>query len=152
MSRAARAWWPVVAWMAVIVFATSVRVPVGALARTGLPLEKVAHLLLYGGLGWTLGRAMWVSGYRTPLAVWACFAAGLLFGGVDEWHQGALLSRDASFADWLADASGVSLGLAAYLWPRWLRWKRAVRGEAPTRGETPTHEGSGGVFLSSTRP
>lgn len=145
MNRAVRAWWPVIAWMGVIAFATSIRLPVGALARTGLPLDKVAHLLLYGGLGATLGRAMWASGYRTALAVWLCLSAGLLFGGADEWHQGALLSRDASFADWLADAAGVSLGLAAYLWPRWLDWKHAVRGEAPA------HEGSGGVFRSSPR-
>ena len=132
MRRAARAWWPVIAWMGVIAFATSVRLPVGGLARIGLPLDKVAHLLLYGGLGWTLGRAMWVSEYRTAAAVWLCFTAGLLFGGADEWHQGALLSRDASFADWLADAAGLSLGLAAYLWPRWLDRKGAMRDEAGT--------------------
>jgi VanZ family protein len=131
--------------MSVIVFATSVHVPLGALTRTELPLDKVAHLLLYGGLGWTLGRAMWVSGYRVALAVWLCLTAGLLFGGADEWHQGALLSREASFADWLADAAGVSLGLAAYLWPRWLDWKHALRVETPTR------EGSGSVFRSSPR-
>lgn len=127
MRRAVRAWWPVIAWTGVIVFATSVRLPVGGLARTGLPLDKVAHLLLYSGLGWTLGRAMWVSEHRTAGAVWLSLIAGLLFGGADEWYQGALLSRDASFADWLADAAGLSLGLAAYLWPRWLDTKGAMQ-------------------------
>lgn len=145
MNLAARAWWPVVAWMGVIVFLTSVRLPVGGLARTGLPLDKVAHVLLYGGLGWALGRAMWVSGYRTALAVWLCLMAGLLFGGADEWHQSTLRYREASFGDWLADAAGVSLGLVAYLWPRWLRMKHTVRGEVLTGNA------SGSVFRSSPR-
>jgi hypothetical protein len=100
--------------MGVIGVATSARLPVGALGRTGLPIDKIAHLLLYGVLGWTIGRALWVSDYRTARAVWLALAAGLLFGGVDEWHQGSLLYRETSFADWLADAAGVSLGLA---WP-----------------------------------
>lgn len=145
MSRAARAWWPVVVWMGIIVFLTSVRLPIGGLARTGLPLDKVAHLLLYGGLGWTLGRAMWASGYRAAVAVWLCLLFGLLFGAVDEWHQGALRSREASFADWLADAAGVSLGLAAFLWPRWLRMKHAGQREVVTGNA------SGSVFRSSPR-
>ncbi len=121
MRRVVLAWWPTVAWMGVIGVATSARLPVGALGRTGLPIDKIAHLLLYGVLGWTIGRALWVSDYRTARAVWLALAAGLLFGGVDEWHQGSLLYRETSFADWLADAAGVSLGLAVYLWPRWFR-------------------------------
>jgi VanZ family protein len=145
LSRVARAWWPVIAWMGVIVFLTSVRLPVGGLARTGLPLDKAAHVLLYGGLGWTLGRAMWVSGYRAALAVWLCLLAGLLFGAADEWHQGTLRFREASFSDWLADAAGVSLGLAAFLWPRWLGMKHAMRGEVLTG------EASGSVYRSSPR-
>lgn len=120
MSGPVRAWWPVLAWMGVIVVATSVTAPAGVWIPRGVPWDKVVHFLLYGGLGWTLGRALWVSENRTPRAVWLSLLVGLLFGALDEWHQGALLARDASFADWLADAGGVSLGLAGYLWPRWL--------------------------------
>lgn len=120
MSRAARAWWPAVAWAGVILVATSVPAPDDVPLDPDLPWDKAAHFALYGGLGWTLGRALWVSGKRTPRAVWLSLAAGLVFAALDEWHQGWLLTRDPSFADWLADAGGVALGMAAYLWPRWL--------------------------------
>lgn len=120
MSGPARAWWPVLAWAGVILVATSVPPPASIWTPGGLPWDKVVHFALYAGLGVTLGRALWVSGRRTPRAVWLSLVAGLLFGALDEWHQGALLARDPSLADWLADAGGVALGLAAYLWPRWL--------------------------------
>ncbi len=133
MRGALRAWWPAIVWMGVIGVATSARLPIGALGRTGLPLDKVAHLVLYGVLGWTIGRALWVSDHRTARAVWIALAAGLLFGAIDEWHQGTLPYRQTSVADWLADAAGVSLGLAAYLWPRWLRGKMTEGGRVSPR-------------------
>ncbi len=118
MSRPVRAWWPVVVWMALIAIATSVPIPVGSLTRTALPLDKLVHFVLYFGLGWTLGRALWLSDRSSTGVVLFALAVGLAFGAIDEWHQGALLYRDASVADWLADAAGVSFGLALYLWPR----------------------------------
>ena len=118
MSRPIRAWWPVLAWMAVIAIATSMRLPAGPLTRTALPLDKLVHFVLYLGLGWTLGRALWLSDRSSTGVVLLALAVGLAFGAIDEWHQGALLYRHASVADWLADAAGVSFGLVLYLWPR----------------------------------
>ncbi|MGH7542170.1 MAG: VanZ family protein, partial [Gemmatimonadota bacterium] len=108
--------------------------------RGPFPWDKVAHFILYWGLGWTLGRAIWVSGRRTANAVWGALAFGLVFGALDEWHQGALLTRQTSFADWLADAAGVSFGLAAHLWPRWRRERprpEARPSAERTEGATP---------------
>ena len=101
-----RRWLPPVLWAALILLLTSIPAP--AQAPGGIPhLDKVAHLMLYAGLGWFTGRAL-----RTrrafPLAL-ALVAIGA-FGAFDEWHQ-ELFHRTPDFVDWAADVIGASFGL-----------------------------------------
>lgn len=124
-----RAWWPVAAWGVLILLATSLAVPDAGLLRFRFPVDKVVHFAMYLGLGWSVGRALWISGRRTTRAVLVALAAGLAFAALTELQQALLHWRHASFADWLADAGGMCVGLAVYLWPRW----HAVRREGDER-------------------
>lgn len=135
MRRELRAWWPVVAWVGLIGVATSVPIPRGPWIRPELPLDKLAHFGLYFGLGWVLARALWWTERWTVMALSIAYLAGLAFAAVDEWHQRVLLSRQASFSDWLADAAGVSLGVALYVWHRWRRHRRPT--EVPSADVLP---------------
>lgn len=133
MSRSVRAWWPVAAWVLVILTATTLALPDFGVGRGRFPLDKGAHFALYLGLGWSLGRALWVSERWSVPSVLLALAAGLAFAAVDEWHQSFLRWREADVGDWLADAAGMSIGLALYLWPRWHAWSRASVGDAADR-------------------
>ena len=68
--------------------------------------DKAEHLIAFLVLA-GLGRFSWP---RAPFLV----GVGLLaLGGAIELAQGtALISRDISFSDWVADACGVAMGLA----------------------------------------
>lgn len=83
------------------------------LASRDLPLDKVAHLALYFGLGWTLGRALARRERLRVGSLGTAWLGGLAFAGLDEWHQTWLAAREASIPDWTADAVGLTLGLAA---------------------------------------
>ncbi|WP_117238535.1 VanZ family protein [Thermus sediminis] len=81
------------------------------------PWDKRAHLLAYALLGLLLGRGL---GRFRP-----AFLLALLYGLVDEAHQGFFPGREVSFWDLLADAFG------AYLGARWGgRWE-APKGARP---------------------
>lgn len=126
MNRTIRAWWPVVAWVALIGLATSVPLPGMGWARSDLPLDKIIHFTLYFGLGWFGGRALWRSERWSVGTLLVYFTAALALAGVDEWHQAWIPLREPSVADWLADASGLSLGLALYIWLRWRHHRRTL--------------------------
>jgi VanZ family protein len=77
--------------------------------------DKLQHLVAYGVLGILAWRALPGSPGKR------CFAAlalAWLFGMSDELHQMAVVGRDASPWDWLADAFGASLGVGAGLFWR----------------------------------
>lgn len=102
MSRL-RAYLPPLLWAAAVLTIGSLPdVPAPA---TSLPLDKVAHLLMYGVLGVLLGRAWRRAGSWPPLAI--VLALGLLAGAADELHQRRVPGRSAERADWLMDALGV---------------------------------------------
>ncbi|NJD20295.1 MAG: VanZ family protein [Gemmatimonadetes bacterium] len=71
--------------------------------------DKVAHLILYGGLGAALawGRSRVGASAPGALALWA---AGVLYGASDELHQAFVPGRHVSLGDLAADAAGVALG------------------------------------------
>ena len=126
MNRVLLAWWPVVAWIALIGLATSVPLPRAAWVRSGLPLDKIVHFTLYFGLGWLSARALWRSERWSVGALLVVFFGALVVAGVDEWHQKVIPMREPSLADWMADASGLSLGLALYIWLRWRVHRRTM--------------------------
>jgi VanZ family protein len=79
--------------------------------------DKLNHLLAFGSMG-SAGLLSLASGWRQALGT----VAGLLtYGGFIELVQSRLPTRTASWADLLADACGILLGLvfASTLRRRW---------------------------------
>lgn len=103
-------WRVPLAWALVILVATSVPIPSVGWTPTGIPADKVAHVLLYLGLGWGSARALRSTGRTGPAAIAAVLGAGMLFAALDEAHQAWLASRTASLADWVADVVGLAAG------------------------------------------
>lgn len=108
-----RPWAPPAAWCVLILVATSVPVPAEDLPGTDLPLDLVGHGVLYAGLGWTVGRALIRSGSAGTGPRIAAWIGGLAFAALDEWHQTFVVTRVPSLDDWVADAVGLTVGLAA---------------------------------------
>jgi VanZ family protein len=79
--------------------------------------DKVAHALLYSGLGFLVARAL--SGARR-VTWWVAFAsivAVTLYGLSDETHQLFVPRREFDLKDLAADLAGASIGTAAqWLW------------------------------------
>lgn len=69
--------------------------------------DKVAHLCLYLVLGASLAWGRRRSGRGSP---WILLSLGLLYGALDEWHQGFVPGRTPSLGDLWADAVGLILG------------------------------------------
>lgn len=113
MPRFAGRWLPVLAWMVVIFFLSSLPRPVpGSLAAVP---DWVAHAVVYAILAFLLCRAL-ASGRPLVLAH-ALLGAALctLYGVTDEWHQSFVPGRDASAGDVLKDLAGALLGATAYV-------------------------------------
>lgn len=110
------AWAPVALWAAGILLLTSVPVPVEA-GRGLHHLDKAVHAAMYAGLGWTLARALHLTGRSTIAALSLATVAAAGFAGLDEWHQ-SWVGREPSLADWTADAAGLLVGLGLFLWLR----------------------------------
>lgn len=140
-----RPWAAPAAWCGLILVATSVPLPTGELPATDLPLDKVGHLVLYAGLGWTLGRALIRSGWPGTGPRVGAWAGGLAFAALDEWHQHLVATRVPSTADWMADAAGLTLGLAAVAVAARMRSGTARGGgrTRSTRSETDAGSGRG---------
>ena len=75
-------------------------------------LHKVEHFLYYGIMAFLLAYG---AGRRF---LWAAFAAVLLVGVLDEWHQFYVPGRNSSAYDWLTDAVGAFV--AVYVYRRWI--------------------------------
>lgn len=105
--RFVRYWLPVLAWMGVIFFGTSLpRAP--QLMEFGGG-DKVAHGAGYAVLGLLLMRAFRGSArYAAPMAAFASLLLGGLYAVLDELHQALLPTRTCSGADMLADLVGLT--------------------------------------------
>ncbi len=112
-----------------------------SLPDTSLPLpkiiphaDKIVHAGAYGLLCLLIARAINRRGSRemSPWLFWtvSVFLASL-FGAFDEWHQHFVPTRTCSVWDWLADAVGTILVVAA-----WIVWKRVCERNALTGCET----------------
>lgn len=116
MTSSLRGWKLAAAWAGVVLAATSVPLPAGAMEAGGLPVDKAGHFLLYAGFGAiVLGAAGWTSTGRRRLLTLAAVAVSLLlFAALDEAHQAWIPAREPSVADWVADAAGITVGMGAY--------------------------------------
>lgn len=110
------AWGPVVLWAAGILVVTTVPIPTGV-EPGELPLDKIVHAAMYSGLGWTVARALHMTGRSTGGALVVAVLAAGAFAGLDEWHQ-TWVGRNPELADWIADAMGLVLGLGLFMWRR----------------------------------
>jgi VanZ family protein len=80
--------------------------------------DKVSHGIAYGAGGFlfaSASRATW-AGLSGPSAVLLAGAAGLLYGGSDEFHQSFVPNRTPDLLDLLADGAGALLGGAVHAW------------------------------------
>lgn len=71
--------------------------------------DKLVHMGLY----FWLGILAWMFFVQRGSGIPSSFAFGVLYGLSDEFHQVWVPRRTASFADVIADATGVALGLTA---------------------------------------
>lgn len=84
--------------------------------------DKALHALAFAVLTGLL-LACWHPRERRHALVSAAFL--LTWGGLIEWAQHFLPTRQAEFADWLADAMGVAVALTlGLLISRSRRWRR----------------------------
>ncbi len=74
---------------------------------SSLPLDKVAHFLLYGVLG-ALTAWGWRRARERP-ALGLMLTLALTVGVLDEIHQLSVPGRTGDVRDWLADAAGILL-------------------------------------------
>ena len=108
MTRWVGAWAPAAVWAAVLYLLSS---------RSSLPMprvegiDKVGHFFASLILGFLSARAT----KRLDTSALLAIAVGWTYGVVDEFHQSAVPGRVPSFADWIADAAGVVIGVSLYL-------------------------------------
>jgi len=117
--------WPLVGvWLLLQLTLTSL--PGSAMPEVSVSIYDSGHLVMYGGLGGLVARAVLRGRYpaeRLPL-VWLVI---VLFGVLDEWHQRFIPGRYPSVTDMVYDAIGAAAGLwfgATILRRRWAAWLR----------------------------
>jgi len=101
-----RRWLPPILWAAVILLLTSIPVPQTVSVPSG---DKLAHLILYGVLGFLSVRAAWKPEASTWTLVVVLLAIAA-FAAIDELHQGVVADRTPDHLDWYADVVGATLG------------------------------------------
>ncbi len=76
-------------------------------------LDKIAHFVLYSGL--SVFIAFWLGLNRTTQkTIWLTLVICLIFAVIDEGVQAFVPTRNASLADWAADAIGSLAGISIY--------------------------------------
>lgn len=88
---------------------------------TGLPLDKIAHFLIYACGAYLLLRLVWAGwGDRVPLIVLATLLVLIpaVIGGVDEFYQTFTPGRSGlDLGDWFANLAGaLCVALGTVLW------------------------------------
>jgi VanZ family protein len=99
---------PAIVWAAIIFMLSSF--PKLPTMPTGLfSIDKILHFGVYFILGLLIAVALIKSHINKTFIYRICVAAilGIVYGASDEFHQSFIAGRDASVADWIADALGV---------------------------------------------
>ena len=115
-------WGPVVVYMAVIFYVSSLHQPP---LPPGLE-DKPAHAFGYMGLGFVLARAL-AGGLPPRLTVRDLLigvAIAIAYGASDEFHQRFVAGRTADLADLYADTAGSAIALIA-CWAWGIIWSRS---------------------------
>lgn len=102
-------------WLALLV---ATHLPVAGATLRGGVSDKFAHVAAFAVLAAVFATTWQLTAGRLTFShlcwVWVVV---VLYGALDEWTQD-MVGRQASFADWLANASGAALGLALFAWLR----------------------------------
>jgi len=78
--------------------------------------DKGWHWLEFSVLGFLLAFGYFkLLDKRPPLSMYLTFMTGALIGVSDETHQLFVPGRNCDWKDWLADLSGIVVGLIVYL-------------------------------------
>ncbi|MDQ3699281.1 MAG: VanZ family protein [Gemmatimonadota bacterium] len=113
-----RRWTPPVAWAAIILTITSIPGSnLGAVAPYVFPgADKLAHVGMYGVLGWLAARANGLGAGAAPGArgLAPVLMMVFAFAALDEWHQAFIPGRSADALDWLADVVGATTGALVF--------------------------------------
>ena len=117
-----RAYGPALFWAAALLFIGSRQDLPSPGVDVPIPIDKVAHFILYGVLG-ALAAWGWQRSDRRGSGFWPLLAVWVV-GAIDERHQSTLPARSAEVADWVADALGASF--AFFLLSRWARAARKM--------------------------
>jgi VanZ family protein len=105
-----RRWLLPVLWAGVMVTGTSL--PSSAVPGQLSAYDKLLHFTIYAIFAFLLSRQI----SETASRWWAALLAigiAVLFGVVDEWHQGFIPGRSMELADWQADSLGALVGAVA---------------------------------------
>ncbi len=140
-TKLARAWSPVVLWMALIFFLSAQsRLP----TLPGVAADKIAkkggHLVEYGILAGLCWRALRLTVPRRPIATIA-FVITVLYALSDEFHQLFVPGRTGRLTDVLVDTVGASISLL--LLERW--WDKQSGAGRAHRPAPDQATGSAGV-------
>lgn len=93
-------------------------------ARIVREVQNAGHAILFGVIALLALAALRGGGIRTYAAA---LLVTLALGGLSEWLQSTIPTRDASLGDWLRDAGGaVAFLCVAAIWRRDVRSRRAV--------------------------
>jgi VanZ family protein len=117
----AQRWGLVLGWMGLIYYLSAQSDPPGS----DLPpwFGILGHLFEYGVLAALLHWALGLHSIGLPAAVLLSFIGACAYGLLDEYHQGMVSERDASWLDLAVDAGGAALALV--LSSGWRRWRRS---------------------------
>ena len=114
--------WYMPAVFATVIFATTV-LQGSTVASAFVNLDKLLHVVLYGGMGALVSMALHKPG--RPVSWRAALVAVIIssaYGALEEYHQSMVPGRMCSGEDELANLAGAVLGagwylVAAHRWP-----------------------------------
>lgn len=92
--------------------------------------DKLAHLFVYGVLGFLIARTMFVNGIGNWRQIAIVTMLATLYGVSDEFHQSFVAGREISAGDLIADAAGALLASGILYWLHARRAVPANRGTA----------------------
>lgn len=108
---------------------TATHIPLAPSAPVTIPWgDKLVHFVAYAVLAILFATTWQVSAGRLTLSHlrWAWIVLAL-YGAIDEWTQ-SLAGRNTSLADWLCDATGALVGIAAFAFI--MNWKGQTTGDS----------------------